>query len=556
MGENTPRCTDYTRRSFLKIGAASALLAGTGPWRTPRSALADDGRLGRTREVAEVDVLIFDSTPGGIVAAISVAREGYRALIVTEDRHVGGMQSSGLGWTNSGQRETVGGMALEFYDRVDRYYVQRYGAASPQVEAYRLGWRFESHVAERVYLDWLAEVGVEVWTEDWIDSVEKDRVRLRSARLHSGREVRARCFVDASYEGDLLKLAGCSYHLGRESTQTYGETLAGIRFPRQELGQGDHRIQSFDFRACLTDMPENQVPFREPPAYDPARYDYERLLIRSIPIERLPHTDLMSLNPLPNRKTDSRTVKLYGGSWDWPEATPAERQRIAQSHREHAEGFIWFVLTHPSVPSALREEMARWGYAADEFVDNGNWPYHLYVREARRLIGDQVMTQKDVTDDRFKADGVALGSYFLDVHAVQILSGTAAMWEGLDVVTHDRSTLIMPNPQPPIYTMVPEGSLGNQRTRPYEIPYTALLPKRSEAENLLVPICMSSSHVAFSTLRMEPVYQKMGHASGLAAALSLRDGVPVQAVNTGELREQLVAQGQVVDARPFAELWP
>jgi hypothetical protein len=537
-----------TRRAFLQRGVASAFLLGTGLWRAPVEAAAVARSSPGGGGAADVDVLIFDSTPAGIVAAIAVARSGYRPLIVTEDRHVGGMQTSGLGWTNAGQRETVGGIAREFYDRVHRHYLARHGPSSPQAVASQDGFRFEPHVAERVYLDWMREAGVECWTEEGIAALEKDGPRIRSVRLRSGRVVRARTHLDASYEGDLLKLAGCSYHLGRESARTYGESLAGIRFPPRHLGEGDRRLQSFDFRLCLTDVPANQAPFREPESYDPSRYDYERLLIRARSIVSLPHTDLMSLNPLPNRKTDSRTVKLYGGSWNWPEATLPERQRIAGLHREHAEGFIWFLLTHPSIPAPMREEMARWGYAADEFADNGHWPYHLYIREARRLIGEYVMAQRDVTEERFKPDAVALGSFFLDVHPVRILAGTAAeLWkDGNAKVPED----------PPIHGMVAEGGLGKQPVKPYEIPYRVLLPKRGEVENLLVPICVSASHVAFSTLRMEPVYQQLGHVGGLAAALSLRHDVPVQAVDAKELRERLVEQGQILDARPFMEEWP
>lgn len=538
------------RREFLKAGAAAALAAGSGLRTRPAAAFPQ-----RRGDSGHYDVLVFDSTPAGILTAIAVARAGYRPLVVTEDRHVGGMQTSGLTHTNAGQRETVGGLAREFYDRIYRYYLSGYGPGSAQVEACSDGFWFESSVAERVYLDWLREAGVDVWTEDYPRAVEKSGPRLRSVSLRSGRVVNARVFVDASYEGDLFELAGCSYHLGRESAATYGESLAGVRFPPPLVGRGDHKLQSFDFRVCLTDVAGNQVPFREPAGYDPARYDYERLIIRAEPITTLPHTDLMSLNLKPNRKTDSRTVKLYGGSWAYPEASPAERLAIAAAHRLHAEGFIWFMLTHPSVPAGIRDEIARWGYAADEFQDNGHWPYHIYVREARRLIGDWVMTQQDATEQRFKPDSVALGSFFLDVHPVEILTGTAAeLWEGGASVPE----------VPPVFGMVPEGGLAHTGTgeriqrgvKPYEIAYRVLLPKRGEAENLLAPVCSSASHIAFSTLRMEPVYQMLGHASGVAAALSLRDRVPLQDVNTEELQRILVQQGQVIDARPFNETWP
>jgi hypothetical protein len=492
----------------------------------------------------EVDVLVYDSTPAGILAAVAAAQSGLQVLIVTEDRHVGGMQTSGLGNTNAGQRTTLGGLARVFYQRIHRFYIDRYGETSPQARDSQEGFRFEPHVARRVYLDWLREAGVECWTEDWIKSVEKDGPRLLSVRLASGRKVGARVFVDASYEGDLFHLAGCGYHVGRESSRTYGESLAGARFPPRRVGEGDKKIQGFDYRLCLTDQPENRVPFRRPPNYDPARYAFESLAIRVAPPGRL--HDLIPLNRMPNEKTDSRTGRWVGGSWDYPEASLEERRRIEAAHKEYSAGYVWFLLTHPSVPAFIREELSRWGHARDEFTDNDHWPYHIYVREARRLVGDSVMIQRDVTEDRYKPDAVALGSFYLDVHPVQILTGLASdLWSGEVEIPE----------QPRIYGMVAEGGLDRTRVRPYEIPYRVLLPREREATNLLVPVCVSASHVAFSTLRMEPVYQMLGHAAGLAAALCLEHGTSVQRVLVQTLRERLRADGQILDAAGFHEFW-
>jgi hypothetical protein len=492
-----------------------------------RAFLASLGAPALPAPASSFDVVVWDSTPAGITAAIAAAKAGLRAVIVTEDRHVGGMQTSGLGNTNAGQRQTVGGMAREFHRRIHDAYARTYGAASEQVKVSQKGFFFEPHVAERVFLDWLQEAGVECVKEELIVAVEKSGRRIVSARTAGGRSFAARMFIDASYEGDLLKLAGCSYTCGRESSSQYNEPLGGVRFPPSRLGQADHKLQAFDYRLCLTDVRENQVPFRPPEDYDRSKYAFLASRIKYDPPQRL-HT-LVPINLMPNRKTDSRTGEWVGASWRYPEADRAERLAIEKAHRNYSAGYIWFVLTDPSVPQPIRAELARWGLAKDEFTDNGNWPYHIYVREARRLVGDYVMTQHDI-ERRFQQDSVALGNFYLDVHPVEIV-----------VARH---------------TILEEGNLGNPPVRPYEIPYGALVSKRSEAENLLVPVCLSASHVAFSSIRMEPVWAMLGHAAGAAAAMAIRAGASVQDVPAAKLQALLREQGAILDAKPFPEYWP
>lgn len=479
----------------------------------------------------ETDVLVFDSTPGGIGAALAAAREGKKVVLLTEDKHVGGMQTSGLGNTNTGPRETVGGLAREFHDRILAYYVKKYGPDSVQVKDCSNGFHFEPHVAEKIFTDWLAEAGVTCLMEDGLASVAKDGARLVSVRTTRGREIKAKVFVDASYEGDLFKLAGCSYRVGREGTKEYGESLAGVRFPPEKQGEADGKTQAFDYRLCLTDNPANRVPFRKSAGYDPKTFAYDAARFRHKPPKTL--REALPLNMMPNRKTDSRTGEWVGACWTYPEAGRAERDRIAKAHRGYAEGLLWFLLTDDSVPANIREELAKWGYAKDEFTDNDNWPYHIYVREARRLVGDYVMTQKDVTEDRFKPDAVALGSFYLDVHTVQYVPSPTA-----------------------VGGQVAEGGLGRNRVKPYEVPYRVLLPKKAEAVNLLVPVCPSTSHVAFSTIRMEPVFTELGHACGVAAAMAIDGKLNVQDVPTEKLRAKLKEQKQVLDARPFTQEWP
>jgi len=479
----------------------------------------------------QADVVVFDSTPGGLIAAVAAAQSGRSVIVVTEDKHIGGMQTSGLGNTNAGQRDTVGGLTREFHERIHKYYVTKYGSDSPQVIASADGFHFEPHVAEKIYVDWLAEAGVTCLTEEPLAGVTKDGTRIVALQTATGREIRGAVFIDASYEGDLFAAAGCSHRIGREAASEYGESLAGVRFPPEKLGEADAKLQAYDYRLCLTDDPTNRVPFRKPANYDRTTYAFEAATFRADPPKSLHYA--LPLNMMPNRKTDSRTAEWVGHSWTYPEADRAERRKIGEAHRAYAEGYLWFLLHDESVPSEIREALSQWGYARDEFVDNDNWPYHLYVREARRLVGDYVMTERDATTDRFKPDAVAIGSFYLDVHPVERVPNPAAVG-GLE----------------------PEGRIGNVRVKPYEIPYRVLLPKRAEAENLLAPVCPSTSHIAFSTVRMEPVFMMLGHACGLAAAMSLDENKSLHDLPTDRLRGKLVEQGQVIDARPFDDFWP
>ncbi|MGK7397792.1 MAG: FAD-dependent oxidoreductase [Candidatus Cyclobacteriaceae bacterium M3_2C_046] len=481
----------------------------------------------------ETDVLVFDSTPAGIIAAIAAANQGQQVILLTEDSHVGGMRSSGLSMPNVGDINTFGGLGREFHDRVHQYYISEYGAESEQVKDCESGFKFEPHVAEKVFLDWLLEAGVEILSEEMVVSVLKEGTRIVSVRTDRNRSIQAKVFIDASYEGDLLKQAGCSYRVGREAMDEYGESLAGQRFPPEKAGQADQKTQRYVFRVCLTDITENQVPIAKPDNYHPATYMIDAAEMRSDPPASL--NRVIYLNMLPNRKTDVRVGEGWiGGSIDYPEATPAERKQIVTQHREYAQGYLWFLLTDPAVPEKVRNELSRWGYARDEFVDNDHWPYHLYIREARRLEGDFIMTQKDVLDDIYKDDAVAIGSFNLDVHPVQYVK-----------ISLDEKTWLYATGG-----VVREGGIFTP-LKPYEIPYRSLLPRASEVQNLLVPVCLSSSHVAYSTIRMEPVYMMLGHACGVAASLSIEDKVKVHKISFKKLQSLLIKQGQIIDAKPF-----
>lgn len=485
----------------------------------------------RSSEERDFDFVVADSTPSGLIAAIAAARQGLKVVIVTEDQHLGGVQTSGLGWTNAGQRETVGGLTREFHQRVHEFYTDKYGADSEQVIASDKGLHFEPHVAEKIYTDWLAEAGVHCVINDPVVLVEKSEGRLEAVITQAGKRLRGRVFLDASYEGDLMHLAGCSWYAGRESREVYKESLAGARLPSASLSRGDRKLQAYDYRLCLTNDSNNRVPFHQPKGYDPRFYEWHAARMQSSAPQSL--YELLPLNPMPNHKTDSRTGEMVGASWDWPHVSLKDRQRIASIHRCYSAGYIWFLLTDPRVPNQLQEELHQWGFAADEFVDNGNWPYHIYVREARRLVGEYVMSQRDVTSERFKPDAIALGSFYLDVHAVDLIADTNAP-AGLRA----------------------EGVLGELGVRPYEIPYRSLLPLQDECENLLVTTCLSASHVAYSTIRMEPVFMCLGHAAGVAGAIAIKDNRLLIDVPILALQSTLKQQGQKLDASPFHEVYP
>jgi hypothetical protein len=480
----------------------------------------------------ESDIVIFESTPAGIVAAIAAANDGHRVVMVTVHKHIGGMRTSGLSMPNLPIRETFGGLGKEFHNRVYKYYISTYGIDSEQVKDCDEGFMFEPHVAEEVFLNWLLDSGVEILSEERVISVQKKGTKILSVQTDRNRQIKARVFIDASYEGDLMAMAGASYRIGREGKEEYGETYAGMTFPPDKAGQPSEKIQRFVYRLVLTDSIENQIPIRKPENYHRASF-----MIDAAQFEHTPPSSLkkvLSLNRVPNRKTDVRVGEGWlGGSHEWPEATFSEREIIAQEHRDYAEGYLWFLLTDKSVPLNVSRELRRWGYAKDEFIDNDNWPYQLYVREARRLVGEFVMTEHDILKNRFKSDAVAIGSYMLDVHPVQYVPFPDKM-RGL--YSHS--------------SVAREGGVA-QQIKPYEISFKTMLPKREEISNLLVAVCISSSHIAYSTIRMEPVYMMLGHAAGLAASMSLDNGIEVHEISADDLRNRLVKQEAVIDAGSF-----
>ena len=489
---------------------------------------------------------------------MSAAREGLNTALVEPGRHVGGMVSGGLGWTDYGKKEVIGGYALEFYLRVGRHYqLGRYGQ--------EIGWLHEPHVAEEIFRDMLRGAGVKLFEQNRLrehDGVRKSGTQVSEMIVENGDAFTAKILIDSSYEGDLMAQSGVRYTFGREGRDQYGESLAGVRdrtplhqflvdlspfgpdgklLPEisgrrlPEAGTADKAVQSYNYRLCFSEVPENRVPFPKPPGYEPARY---ALLVRLIEARmkaegKVPVLNsLMKVDRIPNGKTDVNnngafSTDYIGGSWDYPDASYARRAEIWREHRNYDEGFVYFLANDPQVPAALRQEINHWGLAKDEFADTDHWPNQLYIRESRRMIGEYVMVQQDLQTDLTKPDPIGMGSYNSDSHNVERIVG-------LDGFVRN------------------EGDM-QVAVKPYQIPYRIMLPKRDEASNLLVPVAFSASHVAYSSVRMEPQYMILGQAAGVAAALAIAEKSSVQTIPVARLVEKLRSQGAVMEYVPSAQ---
>ena len=503
--------------------------------------------------MTSVEVLVVGGTAAGVCAAVAAARGGAQVALLEAGRHLGGMVSGGLGYTDVGDVRVLGGLAAEFRQEVAAHYGVPTGAyAGP-----------EPHVAESILRGWLERAGVAVSFEARVAGVRRSGTAVTGVTLADGSGVTAGVVIDATYEGDVLALAGVTTRIGREDRALHGEEFAGRQEikpgrhsmpwgvspfvgsgregalipqlapePMADVGRGDGMVMSYGYRLCLSSAAD-RIPFTEPAGYDPAYWELgRRYLAVGGAAERAGRW--LGLEPnLPGGKCDANSLGpvslsvLDGSARGWATADAAGRAAIAAAHEAHARGFLWFLSSDPDVPPALREEVSRWGFAPDEFADTGHVPHQLYVREARRLQGSAVLTETDLRRGLVPDDSVALGSYHLDIREVQ--RSYLWAWEHPDPEAH----------------VVSEGYLS-VGVPAYGIPYRALLPRREEAEGLLAAVCVSSSHVAFSSIRMEPQYQMLGQAAGTAAALAVRSGVAVHDVDVPVLRESLVAAGAVL----------
>lgn len=521
------------------------------------------------------DLIIYGGTSAGVIAAVQAKRMGKSVVIVCPDKHLGGLSSGGLGFTDTGDKSVIGGLAREFYHRIWQHYdrpeawrwqkKEQYGnkgQGTPAIDGEnRTMWIFEPHVAEQVFEDFVREYHLRVDRDEWLDrarGVQKKNGRITSITMLSGKTYAGRMFIDATYEGDLMAAAGVEYHVGREARSVYGETWNGVQTgvlhhrhhfgvlkekispyvvpgdpasgvlpristePPGEYGQGDKRVQAYCYRFCATDHPDNRIPWPKPDGYDPAQYE---LLLRVFNAGWRETFD--KFDPIPNRKTDSNnhgpfSTDNIGMNYDYPEASYERRREILREHETYQKGWLYFIANDPRVPADVQKEMRRWGLARDEFKDNGGWPHQIYVRESRRMIGKHVMTENELLKKRPTPESVGMGSYTIDSHNVQRYITPEGYVQN-------------------------EGDIGVSTQGPYEIAYGALVPKAGQCDNLLVPVCVSASHIAFGSIRMEPVFMILAQSAATAASLAMDRSIPVQEVPYAELRQRLLADGQVLE---------
>lgn len=521
------------------------------------------------------DIVIYGGTSAGLAAAVQARRMGKSVTVLEPGTHLGGLTTGGLSWTDIGNKAVIGGIAREFYQRIkkryddpslwtsetrDEYFTRRRG---PNVKNEDAMWTFEPKVASAVYAEMLKEAGVEVKTRARLDlrpgkGVIKRNGRIIAIVLEDGARYEGKVFIDATYEGDLLAKAGVSYAVGRESNAQYDETWNGSQaahfhyhqFPDGanvdpyvvkgkpesgllpiidatgpgEEGVGDKRIQAYCFRMCLTNDPKNRMPVEKPAGYD--ERDHE-LLLRFAETGKY-HNPSSKYDPIPNLKTDTNnhgavSTDYMGANWDYPEGDYATRERIIQRHEVYQKGYLWTLQNHPRVPEKLRAYYRQWGLPKDEFPENGGWPTQLYIREARRMVGPVVMTEHHVMGRTLAADSVGMGAYGMDSHNVQ----RYVTKEGF---------------------VRNEGNVQVGGFPPYPISYQSIVPKKSEAQNLLAPVCLSATHIAYGSIRMEPVFMVLGQSAATAAAMAIDGKVAVQDLAYAKLRERLLADKQVLEA--------
>jgi hypothetical protein len=517
------------------------------------------------------DIIIYGGTSAAITAAVQAKKMGKSVIVVSPDIHLGGLSSGGLGFTDTGDKSVIGGLAREFYHRIYMHYQKEdswkwqkkdeygnVGQGTPAIDGNaRTMWIFEPHAAEKVFEDFVSENDIQVFKDEWLD--RKNGVQLENGKIISiitlsGKTFEGKMFIDATYEGDLMAAAKVRYHVGRESNEIYGETWNGVQFgvfqhrhyfkeqispyiisgdpssgllpeisdsQLAENGTGDNKVQAYNFRMCLSQNPDNSIPFTKPDGYDPSRYE---LLARVY--EKGWSETFDKYDPIPNLKTDTNnhgpfSTDYIGKNYAYPEASYEERKRIIKDHEDYQKGLMYFLANDPKVPEKVREEMSKWGLAKDEFVDNGHWPHQIYVREARRMIGDYVMTEHDVLGTKEVPHPIGMGSYALDSHNIQRIVSNEGFVQN-------------------------EGDIGVKPKNPYSISYGTIIPKKEECGNLLVAVCVSSSHTAFGSIRMEPVFMILGQSAATAAALAIDDDVSVQDLPYAKLQKKLHSDGQVM----------
>ena len=517
-------------------------------------------------DVHEFDVVVYGATAGGVAAAVQVSRMGKSVAIIEPSDHIGGLTSGGLGATDIGNKGAIGGVSREFYQRIKKHYSNTSAWKWERSADYKsprqndpngddARWTFEPSVAELVLVQMLEEANVSVFRGERLNrstGLTSHEKRIVSIRMESNVTFSAKQFIDATYEGDLLAAAGVSFFVGREGNARHGETLDGVQVANSTkhqlrrgidpyivrgdpssgflpgIGDGpgnegseDHRVQAYCLRMCNTTHPENRLPFEKPSDYNELEYE---LLFRNFEAG----ATIPPWNPIdmPNRKTDTNNNRGFstdyiGYSYEWPEADYATRDKIFRQHLRYQKGLMWTLANHERVPAAIRTEFSRWGNCKDEFTDNGGWSHQLYIREGRRMVSDYVMTQHHCEGRTVVTDSVGLAAYTMDSHNVQ---------RYVDQNRHVRN----------------EGDVQVGGFPPYGISYRSIVPKEAECHNLGVPVALSASHIAYGSIRMEPVFMVLGQSVATAACMAIDEQTSLQAIDVAKLRTRLKKDGQVL----------
>ena len=496
---------------------------------------------GCSRQELECDVCVYGGTSAGVIAAYAVAQQGKSVLLIEPGYRLGGMSSGGLGQTDIGNKQVVKGLSLDFYRRVGAHY--------DALEH----WIFEPSVAEKVFNDYIERGNVEVLYGHRILDAKKDDTHITSIKLENtakmcGRtNIKAKVFIDCSYEGDLMARSGVEYVVGREPNSKYNETWNGVQmlqnhqFPdgvdpyvekgnpesgllwgispskMAETGSGDSMVQAYNYRICLTTDKDNMLPIECPANYNPQHYELLLRVIEALKSENL--NSYFIISPMPNNKTDINnrgafSTDMIGMNHNYPEASYSEREDIIQAHKSYTLGLLWFLGHDERVAQPIREQMLSMGLPKDEYVEYGNWTPQLYIRESRRMVGEYVATQADCESRSVVDDGVGMAAYNMDSHNCQ------------RVVIHKDGRAMVKN----------EGNVEVWGGHPYPISYRSITPKREECDNLLVPVCLSASHIAYGSIRMEPVFMLLGQSAAKAACLAIDNNIKVQQVDVAAIQ--------------------
>lgn len=551
---------DMKRRlKIIALVALSTLLIGSG------CASSGNGN------PVKAEVVIYGGTSAAVIAAVQLARTDKKVTIICPETHLGGMSASGLGFTDTGDKSVIGGLSREFYQRVyDQYQDDaawrwqardeygNVGQGTPAIDGdLKTMWIFEPHVAEGIFESFIAENNITVLRDEWLDrekGVEILNGEIKSITMLSGKKFTAEIFVDATYEGDLMAAAGVNYHVGREANSVYNEEWNGVQCnqfhhghnfgkrnispyvipgdpssgvlpristdPPGEQGSGDKKVQAYNYRLCTTNAEGNIVPFERPEHYDSTQYE---LLAR---VFDSGWRGMFGGGKIPNKKRDVNNAGPFssdniGMNYDYPEASYERRKEILEEHKAYHQGLLYFFASDPRTPQNIREGINKWGLAKDEFQDNGHWPYQIYVREARRMIGEFVMTENEILGKSEVSLPIGMGSYTMDSHNTQRYITPEGYVQN-------------------------EGDLGVEPGQPYQIHLGSILPKKEECKNLIVPVAVSSSHIAFGSIRMEPVFMILGQSTGIIAAMAIERDLDIHDLDYSEIKTELLEAGQIL----------